>query len=241
MRIRLGQAVLGLGGIVAFSLNCFAYSFTPTETEWVSWPSECKAIYAWTPIGAISKYSHRVTDADKAELGRWERDGIIALHHFCTGTIWLNRSRMAEDSGLQQFQLREAYAETRFTYDRSLRASPRFPHIAIQLAIILHEQQESDTALQILAEVTNEHAENDILYSVTAYIQRKLGRLEDARDTLLRGNEAVDGGSAEILYNLGLVSLELGAVEQASEYAEQAYAMGYPLPGLKRKLQRHGY
>ncbi len=46
---------------------------------------------------------------------------------------------------------------------------------------------------------------------------------------------------AEALYNLGLAYLALGRYEAAREAAIEAYALGYPLPGLRNKLQRLGH
>ena len=46
--------------------------------------------------------------------------------------------------------------------------------------------------------------------------------------------------SAEIYYNLGLVHVELGNLQQAQSYAEKAYASGFPMSGLKKKLEAHG-
>jgi len=42
--------------------------------------------------------------------------------------------------------------------------------------------------------------------------------------------------SAELHYNLGLGYLKLGDTASASRHAEKAYAMEYPLPGLRNKL-----
>ena len=46
--------------------------------------------------------------------------------------------------------------------------------------------------------------------------------------------------SAEIQYNLGLTLLSLGEVDAAARHAHDAYALGYPLPGLRRKLEAAG-
>lgn len=45
---------------------------------------------------------------------------------------------------------------------------------------------------------------------------------------------------AEAHYNLGLLYLKTGQNERALEQAKVAYSRGYPLPGLKRKLQNLG-
>ena len=78
------------------------------------------------------------------------------------------------------------------------------------------------------------------LFIAMANIRSKEKKPALAKEALLRGDEATGGDSAEINYNLGLVSLELGEVDAAVDYARKAYSAGYPLPGLKRKLAAAG-
>ncbi|MDX9885110.1 tetratricopeptide repeat protein [Thauera sp.] len=59
-----------------------------------------------------------------------------------------------------------------------------------------------------------------------------LGKLEAAR--------ALDGGSANVHYNLGLAYFNLGQYEKALTSAHAAYGAGFPLPGLRDKLKRAG-
>ena len=46
--------------------------------------------------------------------------------------------------------------------------------------------------------------------------------------------------SAELHYNFGLLYFDLKNYKEAVAQARQAYAKGFPLPGLKRKLQNIG-
>ena len=45
---------------------------------------------------------------------------------------------------------------------------------------------------------------------------------------------------SELLYNIGLSYFENNEHDQALKYAKKAYALGYPLPGLKNKLTQSG-
>jgi tetratricopeptide (TPR) repeat protein len=51
---------------------------------------------------------------------------------------------------------------------------------------------------------------------------------------------AVAPDSAEVHYNFGLLLVDEGNLTQAAEHARKAYALGYPLPGLRNKLARAG-
>lgn len=62
-------------------------------------------------------------------------------------------------------------------------------------------------------------------------------RLTEARAEYELAN-TMGSSSAELFYNLGLLELDLGNIEAAREHAVRAYAMGYPLPGLRNKLDR---
>lgn len=51
---------------------------------------------------------------------------------------------------------------------------------------------------------------------------------------------SLDDNNAEVHYNVGLLYLSLGQLDQSAEHAKRAYSMGFPLPGLKRKLRDRG-
>lgn len=59
---------------------------------------------------------------------------------------------------------------------------------------------------------------------------------------LQRYQEAVQllPDSAEAHYNMGLLQVELKRFDRALEHAHKAYALGYPLQGLKNRLKRAG-
>lgn len=50
----------------------------------------------------------------------------------------------------------------------------------------------------------------------------------------------LSGDNANIYYNLGLAYFELKQFEKSLECAQRAYALGFPLPGLREKLKREG-
>lgn len=217
-----------------------AYSFMPTDTDWASWPDHCKAKYVWTPYGRSTKFAGDVGAAETAALEPWEEAGIRGLHHYCTGMIWLKRAKLERDSVQRKYMLRNALNETQFTFERSPWSTPLFAPIGIQMATIMYEQGELEEALNLLQSMIKAQPNTAVVYSATAVIQRQLGELEESKKTLVAGYNAVGGRSAEINYNLGLVSIELGELDQAVKYAEAAYELGFPLQGLRTKLEKLG-
>jgi len=70
------------------------------------------------------------------------------------------------------------------------------------------------------------------------YLHNK-GRLNDALQRYKEA-EALQPDSAEVLYNLGLLFVDMKDLTSAYNYAKRAYAKGYPLPGLRNRLKRQG-
>ena len=62
-------------------------------------------------------------------------------------------------------------------------------------------------------------------------------RLDDALELLNEANE-LNPDSANVHYNLGLLFVQKKDYEKAMLHAKKAYALGFPLPGLKEKLRQ---
>lgn len=62
------------------------------------------------------------------------------------------------------------------------------------------------------------------------------------QEGLAQIEKAVELGAsdANTFYNAGLMNFDLGQRDKALEYARRAYGLGFPLPGLKEKLQEAG-
>lgn len=50
----------------------------------------------------------------------------------------------------------------------------------------------------------------------------------------------LNSNNPELHYNIGLLHLELGNLDEAKDHAVMAYELGFPLPGLRNKLRDHG-
>ena len=69
-----------------------------------------------------------------------------------------------------------------------------------------------------------------------------LNKTGDKDGALQKYNEALKfaPNAAEAHYNLGLLYTDMGKYELAREHAHKAYSIGFPLPGLRAKLERAG-
>ncbi|MFL6709176.1 MAG: tetratricopeptide repeat protein [Massilia sp.] len=61
------------------------------------------------------------------------------------------------------------------------------------------------------------------------------GKSERALDMLQRAVE-LEPENATFNYNLGLLYVKLRRYDKASQYADKAYSLGFPLPGLRNQL-----
>lgn len=67
----------------------------------------------------------------------------------------------------------------------------------------------------------------------------KRDKASDAIEQLAEA-EKLAPDDRNLLYNIGLAYFKAKNYSKAKEYAEQAYALGYPLPGLRNLLQKAG-
>lgn len=65
----------------------------------------------------------------------------------------------------------------------------------------------------------------------------KDGKASDAIEQLEKAR-ALNPGDANVPYNLGLAYFDLGDYDKSLKYAKEAYKAGFPLPGLRHKLQK---
>lgn len=82
--------------------------------------------------------------------------------------------------------------------------------------------------------------EDGLVHMVHGMALYNQGDVDKALDKLERAAE-LEPDNANVHYNYGLVLFENGDQEAAREHAERAYELGFPLPGLRNKLQQAGY
>ena len=231
-------AVALLSGWPSVSLG---FNFKPTTAEWEAWSPLCKARYSISRAadgtnfaGAVPAYT---VEEWKAQMGEyvWSH-----MHHYCAGLAFQFSARQEYDRNKKAEMLRRAASEADYTRRRLEPGMPLFTTTTIAMASISLDRGQVARAESLLKEAISAAPSEPNGYVALASVYQREGKMVLARDTLLTGDSATEGASAEIAYNLGLVSLELGDKEAARAYAERAYRMGYPLPGLRRKLAAVG-
>lgn len=240
------QRIVAAGVLLLF-LNTDAigqggsFGFWPTPGEWASWPEFCRARYVTTSTGSTSEYVSTVSQEIKA---KWEaRLGLpfITVHHYCAGMVWLRRAQLESDPRKREFNLRQAHDEAQFTFERVAVSHPIYGEIATHMGAVARASGDSTVALRYFDLAIRTHPDYPGGYQGTSLILQDRGDLQGATDILNKGNDATGGESAEIQYFLGLALLKLKDFDNAKLHAKRAYELGYPLPGLRRKLAAAGH
>lgn len=215
-----------------------AWGFVPTAGEYQAWPEYCRVQF--TLHGSVYSVPNGIR-YPAATIDNWRRvigGPFEGLHHYCASIHYLRRAVTETDPNQRDFILHNALGDAMYSFAPADRSSVVYPDMAVTVAQIRMELKAVDEAVDALQGAINAQPTRVEPYMMLALIQRKLGDLVLARDTLQVADKMSGGGSAEIQYNLGLINLDLGDIDAAVENAARAYAAGYPLQGLKRRLEK---
>ena len=140
-----------------------------------------------------------------------------------------------------------SYGRAAHEFDYLLRAYPNHPQILH--AVIELEFRRRNAPVRLLAAETPPECyllraisfrpNQAHIYQLLALYFHRLDRLDEA---IAQYEHALklDPNAAEIHYNLAFAYLENGNNNAALSAAKKAYLLGYPLPGLRRKMQNLG-
>lgn len=212
----------------------------PTASEWASWPEYCRAKYAYLRSEVAAQLSPSVSPADiaryEASLGRaW-----VFIHHHCMSLQYWQRANMALTPTDRKLALEHAMSESVFTFARIPAELPIYAEIATHLGLVARAANDLASAKHFFDIARTTHPDYPGGYQGLALLREDHHQYAAARDILLQGNKATNGKSPEIHYFLGLVYLKLDDLDDASVHAKLAYDLGYPLPGLRQKLEAAG-
>lgn len=215
----------------------------PTESEWAGWPDFCRAVHVpqESALG-FSEFSQRVpagfVEAWRTRLGPkvW-----FSLHHYCWGLARYERARLAGDPAVRKFEVDQAISEYTYTINRMPREAPMYAEVANAMGQAHRLGGNVDKALSAFGVAIETHPDLPGGYQGKALVYRDAKRYAEARDVLLDADRVTGGESSEINYFLGLILCDMKDYAAARPYAAKAYALGYPLPGLRDRLARAGF
>jgi len=225
--------------MMMFTLDANALTFTPSESEWITWSPECRARYVVSAAGRGSIFSGRVSSSEVQFYASRYGKGWGSMHHYCAAKILLNRALAAEEPKWRTHYLNRIIKETDYVNEATPRNERLHADTLILKAQAYHRLDKSDAALSALREAITAHPKYSSPYALASIILRDAGKLADARDVLLDGLAAGAENAAELHYFVGLIYVELGDVKTAQIHAIDASNGGYPLNGLQLAIARH--
>jgi len=211
-----------------------------TEAEWLAWPQNCKAGYLLSEWSAGSTYTGRLSGA---ELTRYKQthasvSGISGIHHFCVGMLYVNRARAMSDKTRRQNQLERAVSEFEYSYSRTPSTAAQYSLLTAYYGTALHGLKKNEEAQRmwnrgIEAQPTQRES---YLAMAQAFLDQK--QYKQALDILLTYDSKKQYPTPDGEYFLAFTYYQLHNIEKAREHAENAQRLGYPFPGLLKKLQK---
>ncbi len=234
-------------GLVMGTLACtwpvvtLAFTFVPTRSEWDSWSPLCKARYSVSRAADGTEFANAVpvhsVEEWKSQVGDYVWNNV---HHYCAGMAFQFRARLELDPDKRAQQLDRAAKEVDYTFRKLQPGMPLYTTTAVAMGSIAADKGQTRRAIGFIEAAIAAQPTEASSYVALASVYQRQKKHQDALTVLLKGDAATNGESAEIAYYLGMVSLDLGDREAAATYARKAYGMGYPLPGLRRKLEAAG-
>ena len=218
--------------------SVYAFEFTPTQSEFNQWDARCKKAYSATGSGRKSGFYAKLSDEqNKSALAFAEAAG--GAWHYCAGIIFLKRTQTT--FGTERVSnLRRAVTEIQFTARNIDLNNSWYPEVQVDLAKAYMLSDDKKAGMDTLDKLLQSHSNSSLAYTAKAYYLKKDGKLDAAVVLMQQAPESVLNQSAELNYFLGWYLMEQGHIQRATDYAIKAYALGYPVPALKYKLQAKG-
>jgi tetratricopeptide (TPR) repeat protein len=131
--------------------------------------------------------------------------------------------------------------------DYALRWFPNHPKALYHMASFFEKYKDSGSAIippqasadEYFAKALNFRPRDGNAHALYAVHLHKMGNLDAAQSEYQQAIKLLPN-SSELQYNLGLLYADKKDYKNALIYAKKAYAMGYPLPGLRDRLKRAG-
>ncbi len=233
-----GKAFMAAAAIAVFMLpgSASALNFVPTDSEWATWGDMCRSRYVASAAGRGSRFSDLVRRSDVETWQRTLGGSWNALHHYCAATVLFTRANAALTQMERDHLLRRVISELRYTKSRSPASDRLFADFLVLEARAYDAMGKPNEAIGSANQARMLHPDYGSPYALQAILLRQYGKLETAREVLDEAVEANVSGMSEIQYLLAIVHRDLGDLETALAYAEEAERLGYPLTRLKQKL-----
>lgn len=222
-QISSGAALALCVALTLTSGEALAQGKKKVAAPWVGKTAEGKPCSGGQPTSGPFDYLKRGQFAGQLQ--------VVEEHHFDKNVEKLIKGISTEPMGDIDFTLR-AFPN----HHRALRSAMNFR--------LMHERwpkrSKGVRAECYLQRAINFSPRDDVLHSMLAYTLHKLDQPERAIEHY---KAAIERAPSDMMlqYNIGLALTEAERYPEARAYAETVYAVGFPLPALKRRLLEAGH
>jgi tetratricopeptide (TPR) repeat protein len=150
--------------------------------------------------------------------------GTVEQHHLNQGIEAVNKGSLSY--ALQHF-------------DFILNRFPNHPRALLLVSEVFHKMKTPAKADLYFQRAIELYPETAPTYAAYGIFLQKSGQLERAIENY-KTSLKLDPGHMGTHYNLGLAYFDKKQFDLANQHAQEAYAQGFPLPGLRDKLRKVG-
>ncbi len=228
-----------LVGVAACSGSAFAVDIS--ESEWNTWPPYCKAGFLASEWSSESPFIGRMSPAQFRSIRSANASiGIPGLHHFCVGMVYINRAKNQGSTPKGRETLRNAVREIQYSFARIDTKAPKYSLVTAYYGTALYRQGKHQEAVDMWSRGINAKPASRESYLAMAEALLAEKKAKEALEVLLRYEKAKEDDAADAEAFLAHTYIQLGEYGKAREHTDKAYRLGYPLPGLRNKLERMG-
>lgn len=207
-----------------------------TPIEWAALPDFCR------PAILISGYRTKLQfelrgnapEGRPASMSLSLFGGIPGPHHFCVGLVYLNRAKRGAD------RYDTAINEFKYSYDQMSRTAPFFSYVSASLGRALYGARRKEEAAKVWSLAMVEQPERREAYLAMAEALNNEKRPEMALKVLQKYEQSKEADYPDAEHFLAQTYFDLQRYAEAKAHAERAYALGYPVYGLRDRMKRMG-
>lgn len=213
-----------------------------TESEWQAWPSWCKAVFLASEWARSSIFQGRLSGAAiKAERESFMASyGVHGPHHLCLAIIYINRSRsMSNEAGEfspRRNLIKKAINELSYSEQRTPKSAPGISLLNAYRGMAVHLDGDRSKAISIWTEGVRLQPRKKESYLAWAQMLLNEKKFGEANAVLEKYDKNKEFATADGEYFIGFTLYKLGKLNEAKVRIDQAHALGYPFPGLKRTI-----
>ena len=217
-----------------------AFGVTLTNVEFSLLHRSCQLFYASTTTGRRNGFAANFSE-DELKKANVIAENTGGAWHYCAGLAILNRAQQTTQPEKRLGFLKEALQEIEFTFRLIKPDNSMYGEVHLNRARALFQLEQIDKSHEVLTKLIQTHPNYVPGYIELARQLDKQGKTNEAINILNNVAPELQKSSADFNYFIGMYYFKTKNYEKSKYHAQLAYAMGYPLPGLRRMLSQKGY